>query len=269
MDVYSKLEKAGERSEPNVRTIVIGDVHGSLGKLKALIDKVSPTDEDLVVFIGDIVDKGDDSRGCIELIAELTKTCEVIIVEGNHEEKLFKYRDRLNDDPETAAKMRKLDPEIERTRRQLEDKHYGILSGLLVKAWRFRVRQNGVVKDFCLVHGGVSPETPIVSASWEGMSNKERRNLATTLRMRYVRRTVKKGKERVIPVAYGQEQDGDIFWSEIYDGRFGTIIYGHEPRDEVRYDEHAIGIDTSAYKSGGKLTAVILQDDHEMEIVSV
>ena len=93
--------------------------------------------------------------------------------------------------------------------------------------------------------------------------------MAATLRMRYVRRTVMKGRDRVIPVTYGHEKEGDIFWSEIYDGRFGTIIYGHEPRDEVRHDEHAIGIDTSAYKSGGKLTAVILQDDHEMEIVSV
>lgn len=40
------------------RIIVIGDVHGCLNELVLLLDKVNYKDDDIVIFVGDIVNKG-------------------------------------------------------------------------------------------------------------------------------------------------------------------------------------------------------------------
>ena len=57
----------------------------------------------------------------------------------------------------------------------------------------------------------------------------------------------------------GKNQPGDPFWAEVYDGRFGHVIFGHEPLDEVMFCKHATGIDTSAVY-GGKLTALVFDE---------
>ena len=46
---------------------IIGDVHGMAEELDALLTKLGPTAEDTVVFVGDLVDKGPDSIGAVQL----------------------------------------------------------------------------------------------------------------------------------------------------------------------------------------------------------
>lgn len=52
------------------RTLLIGDVHGCLDELRALVRKARLAPEDRVVLVGDLVAKGPDSLGVVELARE-------------------------------------------------------------------------------------------------------------------------------------------------------------------------------------------------------
>jgi serine/threonine protein phosphatase 1 len=67
------------------RKIAIGDIHGCSQALEALIRVIDPAPEDLIVPLGDYVDRGPDSRGVIEQMIELVDRCEVVPLLGNHE----------------------------------------------------------------------------------------------------------------------------------------------------------------------------------------
>lgn len=68
-----------------MRTIAIGDVHGCAKALRTLLELVDPRPEDRVVFLGDYVDRGPDSRNVVDQILELQQRCEVVALRGNHE----------------------------------------------------------------------------------------------------------------------------------------------------------------------------------------
>ncbi|QEH32233.1 Serine/threonine-protein phosphatase 1 [Aquisphaera giovannonii] len=74
------------------RTIAIGDIHGCSRALEALIGAIAPTPEDLVVVLGDYIDRGPDSRGVIEMLIDLGRRCRLVHLMGNHEEMLLDVR---------------------------------------------------------------------------------------------------------------------------------------------------------------------------------
>ena len=47
------------------RTLAIGDIHGFLNALEALVEFVSPSSDDTLITVGDYVDRGPDSVGVI------------------------------------------------------------------------------------------------------------------------------------------------------------------------------------------------------------
>ncbi len=67
------------------RTIAIGDVHGCSQALRALVDAIQPTTDDTLIFLGDYVDRGPDTRGVLDFILELEQRCRVVPLLGNHE----------------------------------------------------------------------------------------------------------------------------------------------------------------------------------------
>jgi serine/threonine protein phosphatase 1 len=71
------------------RTIAIGDIHGCAQALSALIDVIAPTDDDVIVTLGDYIDRGPDSSGVVDLMIDLTERCEVVPLLGNHESMLI------------------------------------------------------------------------------------------------------------------------------------------------------------------------------------
>lgn len=78
------------------RIFTLGDIHGELNKLKSCLEKVSfDYDNDVLIQLGDIVDRGPDSYGCVE---ELLKIKNLIAIQGNHDEVWFNYfaNDQLN-----------------------------------------------------------------------------------------------------------------------------------------------------------------------------
>jgi serine/threonine protein phosphatase 1 len=74
------------------RTIAIGDIHGCSRAFAALVRAISPTPEDLLVVLGDYVDRGPDSRGVIEMLIDLGRRCRLERLMGNHEELLLEVR---------------------------------------------------------------------------------------------------------------------------------------------------------------------------------
>ena len=75
-------------------TIAIGDIHGNLAALEDLLSRIRGElqPDDVVVFLGDYIDRGPDSRGCIEAILEFqgAVSAEVICLRGNHEDWLLR-----------------------------------------------------------------------------------------------------------------------------------------------------------------------------------
>ena len=73
------------------RVIAIGDVHGCADELRALIQQLPLERDTLVVFLGDYIDRGPDSRGVVDTVLELEQYCEVVCLLGNHELMLREY----------------------------------------------------------------------------------------------------------------------------------------------------------------------------------
>ncbi len=68
-----------------MRRFVIGDIHGCGKALRTLIEAIEPRPQDEIVFLGDYIDRGPDSRDVIQQILELRERCHVVTLRGNHE----------------------------------------------------------------------------------------------------------------------------------------------------------------------------------------
>ncbi len=80
-----------------MRTLAIGDVHGGTLQLDALLAAVAPTPADVVVFLGDYVDRGPDSRGVLDRLLALRQTHRLVCLRGNHELMMVRARDGADD----------------------------------------------------------------------------------------------------------------------------------------------------------------------------
>ncbi len=73
--------------------IAIGDIHGCVATLDALIERLAPTDDDHLVFIGDYIDRGPDSKGVIDRLLALRQAQRCTFLRGNHEALMLEYLD--------------------------------------------------------------------------------------------------------------------------------------------------------------------------------
>jgi serine/threonine protein phosphatase 1 len=76
------------------RTFAIGDVHGCDVALSTLLDSIGLTSDDVIVFLGDLIDRGPGSRLIIERVIALQEELTVIGLCGNHEEMLLQSLER-------------------------------------------------------------------------------------------------------------------------------------------------------------------------------
>lgn len=238
------------------RTIFIGDVHGMLDELQALIAKLKvSTGEDRLVFVGDLVDKGPDSLGVLRYVRELG----ALVVIGNHEEKALRFYlkgklDQLKDQSwvyEAAEKdwafiesmpLTWFDPEL-----NIRVVHGGIFPALLRK------------------HPDAFAKIEARGDKWRKGGGKALNRARRMLRVRFVG-----GEHRPLDVkgepgpgdmlALHENKPGDPFWADVYDGSQGFVIYGHSPQldGKPRRSEFALGVDTAAV-FGAKLTAAVVQ----------
>ncbi|RQH02643.1 metallophosphoesterase family protein [Natrarchaeobius oligotrophus] len=71
------------------RTFVIGDVHGCRSTLERLLATLEISEDDLVVFVGDLVRRGPDNHGVVEIVRDAPN---MYSVRGNNEAKIIEAR---------------------------------------------------------------------------------------------------------------------------------------------------------------------------------
>ncbi|MCF7805712.1 MAG: metallophosphoesterase [Candidatus Marinimicrobia bacterium] len=121
----------------SARTVVVGDVHGCIDELRGLIEKISPSPDDRLIFVGDLINKGPDSLGVLKYVQEMG--AEVIL--GNHELAFIEYMD--GNYRETSG--------FREVKRQLGTEHTHWVD------WMRNLPLYIETKDALIVHAGIPP----------------------------------------------------------------------------------------------------------------
>jgi hypothetical protein len=208
------------------RTIVIGDVHGCKVELEELLEKTGFTSGDRLVFVGDLVARGPDSLGVLDVV----RRAGALLVRGNHEEKILEWR------RERRAHARG-GPEP----RPLGRLHADVAAGLRPVDWSL-LSTAPLWLDLPehamrVVHAGVVPGVPI-----------EEQRKKTLL---HVRTIGANGEPR-------EDKDGKALWGKAYEGA-PHVVFGHNAASEPQLHPWATGLDTGCVY-GGHLTALVLAD---------
>ena len=240
-------DKRGERGPFDV----IGDVHGCIGELTALLGRLGceqvaldgrttwrHPDGRRAIFLGDLVDRGPGIVETLRLVIDMVKAGNALCVPGNHEMKLLRKLNGRNVNvshglAETLAQIGAL-PDGDReafvlsVRSFLEDlvSHYWLDRGKLVVAHaglreEMQGRGSGAVREFAL-YGETTGETD----------------------------------EFGLPVRFD--------WASEYRGS-AIVAYGHTPVPRAEWVNKTICLDTGCVY-GGALTALRYP---ELEVVSV
>ena len=72
--------------DPDRRTMIISDIHGNLPFLKGLLRKVGYTKDDVLIILGDILEKSVHGLETLRYLMELSRTNTVYFVQGNCED---------------------------------------------------------------------------------------------------------------------------------------------------------------------------------------
>lgn len=227
-----------------MKTIVIGDVHGCVAEARDLIRKCDYAHGDRIIFVGDLVDRGPDPRGVVDLAMQYES------VLGNHEERMLKYwakrNPKIGRPSQQALKFRS--PEHERTYNSLEAKHFDWFA-TLPKFLRLP-EYNAVI-----VHAGVVPNVPF-EAQQDHILLHGQAMLPPTGHGYW------RGDEKTWWMSRAPE--GAKFWTDFWRGP-ERVIFGHSVLSAPLVTDFAVGIDTGCC-FGRSLTAVVLP---EWNIVTV
>jgi hypothetical protein len=120
------------------RTLIVGDVHGCIEELNALLAEASfRAGEDRLIFIGDLIGKGPHSRAVYERARELKADA----ILGNHEWRLL----------ESVEGGKPAGKAVRRLREEFGDGFDALIEDL--KQWPFWIDSDA----FLAVHGGLIP----------------------------------------------------------------------------------------------------------------
>ncbi|WP_125257747.1 metallophosphoesterase [Brevundimonas fluminis] len=221
----------------------IGDVHGCLDLLDGLLQAiVTDTDDDdrprTVIFLGDYVDRGPNSRGVIERLIQIADMPDVDarFIRGNHEDKMHEFLD---------------DPSVGATWCEYGGDAALASYGLVPPAMRHR-REGWVALSADLAHK-LGPR---------GRRFLEELEPSVTLGGYFFCHA---GALPGVPL--DQQADRDLMWIR---GRFlnddqafdRVVVHGHTPTEVPHVDHRRIGVDTGAYATG-VLTALRVDGDDE------
>lgn len=210
------------------KVYAIGDVHGCRKELELLLEAIKPGEEDLLIFVGDLINRGPDSHGVLELVRRLRGAYCLL---GNHELRLLRYHEKGQAD-------------------NLKPYDYATINSLTAEDWAFlktfhlTLHFPGLQTVF--VHAGFLPDKP-----WE----KQGPNIITRIQS-INRKTGAYGKRSEVPKGTS--------WMQFWKGP-PFAICGHTPRNEVARTRWAMCIDTGCVY-GGKLTAYELTEQRLYQI---
>lgn len=224
----------------------IGDVHGHFDKLKVLISKIEedaaqyPDETHKLIFLGDFVDRGPNSKRVIEHIMSGFYGFETIVLTGNHEQFMLGFLEApstgtaydwfLNGGIETMESYgQKVSFDRKFTDRQLADlcdavpgEHIRWLASL-----QFKHQEDG----FLFVHAGIRPGVAIEN---------QRREDLIGIRDQFLRSKTDHGP---------------------------LVVHGHTPSKKPDIRPNRIGIDTGA-GYGGPITCAVLRQGMAPRFIS-
>ncbi len=68
-----------------MRTLAVGDIHGCLRAFDLLLEQLDPQRGDLVVTLGDYVDRGTGSKDVLDRLVGLRARTQLVAIQGNHD----------------------------------------------------------------------------------------------------------------------------------------------------------------------------------------
>ncbi|KAJ5280119.1 hypothetical protein N7478_005491 [Penicillium angulare] len=266
-DFLPKAAPEGEGADTtDRRLIVVGDVHGCKDALVQLLDDASFTPAtDHLIFTGDLINKGPDSAGVVDLAREHSASC----VRGNHEDRVLLLR-RSIVASNAMAGPQEGDDQIYTSKelgeralaRSLSDEQAKWLEacpvildvGMISGMGRVVVAHGGLVPGVDLHNQDPSsvmnmrtidlkthvPSSSSEGLNWAKMFNKHQSNLHASLK------------------ASKSDPESEII----------TVIYGHDAKTSLNIRAYTKGLDSGCVK-GGKLTALIIEPSGEQKLVQV
>jgi len=228
------------------RLVFVGDVHGCRDDLARLLTKTAfDSRRDHLVLTGDMVAKGPDSPGVVQLAQEMGASC----VRGNWEDRLLlSLADARAAEPASnphATNLRQL-------ARQFSGQQIAWLHQcpVILRVGPVPARGNLVA-----VHAGLVPDVPL-----------ERQDPFHVMNMRTIdlKTRIPSPKHRGTP------------WEKLWNHRqkklhqkdTTTVVYGHNQKRGLNIRDYSFGLDTGCV-SGGKLTALVVNGHGQTEIVHV
>ena len=212
----------------------IGDLHGRADLLEHLLERIfgdAGEVNNTLIFLGDYIDRGPDSKGVVERLIHLQRPgWSIVKLRGNHEQLLLEYLNnpegyqawRAIGGAETLLSYGVRPPmfsdakELRRTHEefvaQFPRAHFAFLTGL---------SYSHVIGDYFFVHAGVRPGISLDRQSPEDMLGIREEFLGSDERLEKV------------------------------------VVHGHTPTESPVMKPNRIGIDTGAYATNC-LTAVKL-----------
>jgi serine/threonine protein phosphatase 1 len=235
--IFQRAESAPLPAIPaGQRVYAVGDIHGRLDLLEALISAIEEDDaeagaaETTVILLGDLVDRGPDSAGVIARAREWQGRRRVRILAGNHEEmflKSFKKVETLRHFLRFGGRETILSYGIDRRAYQkasVEEVQAMMEQAVPVEDRRFIEGFEDMIAigGYVFVHAGIVPGVPL--------EEQRRQDL------RWIR---------------------EPFLSHA-DSFGAVVVHGHTICDDPEDRGNRIGVDTGAYISG-RLTALVLE----------
>lgn len=229
------------------RVYAVGDIHGSLAALDALLvaidadDRTRPSAATELVFLGDLVDRGPDSAGVVERLLRLSRERTAArFIMGNHEEM---FLGTIAGDAKAARLFCRVGGRETTLSYGLDEAAYERMDHAELAAWlAANVPAEHVaflsafeemvsVGTYRFVHAGVRPDRPL--------------DAQRTSDLRWIREPF---------LAHPKPLEA-------------MIVHGHTISDGVEYRPHRIGIDTGAYVTG-RLTALGLEGGESWELTT-
>jgi Calcineurin-like phosphoesterase len=208
-----------------MRTVLVGDVHGCLAELDSLLDQIAFAIDDRLVFLGDLVARGPDSAGVLEVYRRSRATG----VQGNHEQRLLEAKQARVE----GKRGPRLGPAHYRLLRELDDADWDLLEALPLFV---DLPEHGVR----VVHAGVQPAIAFEDQDpWT---------------LTHIRSVTSEGS--------ASERMGGTPWAALYD-QGPHIVFGHNSRLELQLEANATGLDTACVY-GGTLSCLVLEANQQV-----
>ena len=135
--------------------IAIGDIHGCHRALMTMLNLISPSPEDLIVSLGDYVDRGPDSKAVIDSLLEFKKTHNLVHLMGNHEIQMIRALETRQDRALFLSDMCGGQDTL--------DSYGGSFDEVPDSHWEFMksAKLYHELENHILVHAGISSQTPV------------------------------------------------------------------------------------------------------------